>query len=97
MSDSTPNGNGSTSLLKCPVCHAKVVVQRANGEIVILQRALIVRAGSVLASCPQCKTEVLVNALSYKAQNLIVSEPQSQSQTSKPDLTPRNPSFTIST
>ena len=89
MSDST-NGNGSTSLLRCPVCNAKVVVQRAGGEIVILQRALIVKMGHVFASCQQCKTEVLVEAMSYETRSLIVSNHESQVPERKEDLTIRS-------
>ena len=76
------------------MCRAKVVIQRATGEIVILQRAIIVRQGQVYASCPQCKTEILVESLSYETKSVVVRDSQDISQEKKV-LTIPQPSVTI--
>ena len=88
-SETAQNGNGSVALLRCPTCNCKIVVQRTSGEIVVLQRAIVIRGGRVFGSCPQCKTEVLVEAMSYKSHHLIVSnrESQDESQDLRKDLT----------
>jgi DNA-directed RNA polymerase subunit RPC12/RpoP len=89
------NGNGSTALLRCPACRTKVVVQRAGGEIVVLQRAVLVKAGHVYAVCQQCKAEVLVRELSYETKAVVVSDSQDQSPSQ--DLTISVSHGTIST
>jgi hypothetical protein len=91
LSDS--NGNGSTPLLRCPTCRAKVVVQRADGEIVLFQRVVVVRAGRVYATCSQCRTEVLVEAMAYASQSVIVEDSHSHPSG---DLTLRVESGTVS-
>ena len=80
---SMSESNGSTVLLKCPACNSKIIIQRGTGEIVILQRAVIVKQGKVYATCPQCKKENHVESMSYKTQHVILNESQDLSQDKK--------------
>ena len=77
------NGFGSITLLKCSACNSKIVVQRATGEIVLLQRTVIVRQGKVYATCPQCKKENHIESMSYETQRVILDESQDLSQDKK--------------
>jgi len=72
------------------------VVQRPTGEIVILQRALVVRSGHVYAVCSQCKLDVPVPALGYETRSIFVSEDETESQIKK-DLRSETPGAIIST
>ena len=68
----------STVLLRCPNCNGRIVVQRPTLEIVILQRALIVRAGHVFAVCSQCRDEVAVPSLEFEAREIFVSKDETK-------------------
>lgn len=82
----------SITLTRCPNCNAKVVVQRPNGEIVVLQRAIVIRVGCVFAVCTGCKNETHVEALSYGSECVIVESEESQEK----DLTKIEGESTIS-
>lgn len=83
--------SSSLILTRCPACNQKVLVQRPSGEIVLLQRAVIVKGGKVFATCSECRTEVHVEGFSFSTTSVIIDNPDGGEKL----LTKDEPSVTL--
>lgn len=75
----------STTLLRCPACRERLLVQRPSGETVLLQRLVLIKGGRVYATCSQCRKEVEVEAMRYQPTSVVVSEMSEKNSLTSPE------------
>lgn len=53
--------------MNCPHCHANLVRAGRDGDPVIANRGLIIKSDCLIAICPRCKGDVVLNQTLHKA------------------------------